>query len=180
MTLMAENLSCYCKRSKRWLFKNVSFEIDKGQVIGVYGDKKCGKACFARALASKRGIAEGTLRCKNEQGDQLEPRIAYIDEGRMGHRPMRKRAKKNVYPFRDWDDSMLKQYDFVIVNLDDYAHNPKKQRDIVDYFKSKSEDLGLVLLSDNLELIKRYADRIVYFSQYHYCRGKFRNREEEI
>lgn len=180
MTLLAENLSCYCKRSKRWLFKNVSFEIDKGQVVGVYGDKKCGKACLARALASHRGIAEGELVCKDAKGRRHEPKIAYIDEGKMGHRGMRMRAKENVYPFRNWTDEMLDWYDFVIVNLDDYAHNPKKQKEIVTYFEKSNDRIGLILLSEDLNLIKRHADRIVYFSQYHYCQGRFRNRQELI
>jgi ABC transport system ATP-binding/permease protein len=72
--LEAKNISFKYPNEEKWIYKNFSMEIWRGDKIGLLGPNGCGKSTLLNALLGKLRPAEGIV----ELGTNLE--IAYFDQ----------------------------------------------------------------------------------------------------
>lgn len=51
MSLIAENVGLYYHKNN-WIFNNLNFELQRGEIVGISGYSGCGKSSFAKILAN--------------------------------------------------------------------------------------------------------------------------------
>ena len=65
MSLTAENIGFYY-RNGDWLFRNVNFELSRGEILGSSGYSGCGKTTFGKILARFISPREGVVTVDGE------------------------------------------------------------------------------------------------------------------
>lgn len=66
MSLIVNNLGFYYEKDN-WLFRNVNFELQPGEVLGILGYSGCGKTSLAQILAGFLEPKEGDVLINGEQ-----------------------------------------------------------------------------------------------------------------
>ncbi|MDO5718883.1 MAG: ATP-binding cassette domain-containing protein [Tissierellia bacterium] len=66
MALEIENLGFHYKKSD-WLFRNLNFTLERGEIVGISGYSGCGKSTFAKILANFLNPVEGRVLIDNEK-----------------------------------------------------------------------------------------------------------------
>ncbi|MFC0472244.1 ABC transporter ATP-binding protein [Halalkalibacter kiskunsagensis] len=60
MQLEARKIGFYYKKN-RWIFRDLNFTIDAGEIVGLIGPSGCGKTTFGRVLSGYEKPQEGTI-----------------------------------------------------------------------------------------------------------------------
>lgn len=60
MSLIAENIGLYYRKND-WIFHNVNFELQRGEIVGISGYSGCGKSSFAKVLANYQKPVSGRV-----------------------------------------------------------------------------------------------------------------------
>jgi len=72
-TLSVENLSVVPPGDNRLVVQDVSFRLEKGNVLGIVGPSASGKSCLSRALVGVWSPVRGTVRLDGASLDQWSP-----------------------------------------------------------------------------------------------------------
>ncbi|MBQ9494243.1 MAG: ATP-binding cassette domain-containing protein [Treponema sp.] len=65
MALTAHDIGFYYNQNE-WVFRNINFEVDRGERMGIFGYSGCGKTSLAKVLADFLSPKEGELRIDGE------------------------------------------------------------------------------------------------------------------
>lgn len=60
MALTVKNLGFYYKKDN-WIFKDINFEINKGEILGIFGYSGCGKTSLSKVLSDFMQPKQGEL-----------------------------------------------------------------------------------------------------------------------
>ncbi|MBQ9239265.1 MAG: ATP-binding cassette domain-containing protein [Treponema sp.] len=70
MSLQVKNLGFYYEKDK-WIFKDINFELSRGEILGIFGDSGCGKTSLVKVLSDFLSptcgdvLIDGSLHQKN-------------------------------------------------------------------------------------------------------------------
>ena len=61
------------RRSERWLFRNLSFQVTSGEIVHVTGENGIGKTSLLRCLCGLLSAQEGKINWRHEQDEPILP-----------------------------------------------------------------------------------------------------------
>ena len=199
MALVAQNLGFYYS-DENWLFRDVSFQVERGEIMGIFGYSGCGKTSLAKILADYCKPKEGQVLIDGEKHREKtfrEVQLIYqhpekamnpmwrmkdiLEEGYIPEEDIKEKFGireewMNRYPV---ELSGGEQQRFAIVR----ALHPKTKYIICDEMTtmldaitqaflwkklveiSKKRQLGIIIISHEMALIRRLCDRCFYMEE---------------
>jgi lipopolysaccharide transport system ATP-binding protein len=106
------------KQEPRWVFRNISFDIQRGEAIGIIGTNGAGKSTLLKLLTSTSQASEGSVECNGN--------IAALLELGMGFHPDFT-GRQNAYLAGQTQGRTYGEIDTVIEHIQEFA-------EIGDYF----------------------------------------------
>lgn len=169
MTLKIKNLS---KRfDKHWILKEISFEVERGEIFGVFGVVGVGKSTLMKTIAGTLKLDEGTVFVDTDDytGKDCEERNFYFPD--VTNKSFWRSIFKTDSPSQLADgegqslalDEAMKKAENVLLLDNQFCFMDRQQREIkVEQLKKvvKEKNLAVIFATNDFEEVFTICDRV--------------------